>query len=197
MSHILILYYSRYGNTKTMAEKIAEGVEKNGQEARVRTVPAVSPNCEASEPDIPPEGHIYCSQEDLKECSGLILGSPTCFGNMAAPLKYFLDSTGDIWLNGNLIGKPAAVFTSTGSLHGGQETTLLSMMLPLMHHGMVLAGLPYSEKALHTTTSGGTPYGASHQAGDGSLGLSAEETELCVALGKRIAGLAVKLSATA
>ena len=115
---------------------------------------------------------------------------------MAAPLKYFLDSTGDIWLNGNLIGKPAAVFTSTGSLHGGQETTLLSMMLPLMHHGMVLAGLPYSEKALHTTTSGGTPYGASHQAGDGSLGLSAEETELCVALGKRIAGLAVKLSAT-
>ena len=193
MSHILILYYSRYGNTKAMAGKIAEGVEKNGREARVRTVPAVSPNCEVSEPDIPSEGHIYCSQEDLKECSGLILGSPTRFGNMAAPLKYFLDSTGDIWLNGNLIGKPAAVFTSTGSLHGGQETTLLSMMLPLMHHGMVLAGLPYSEKALHTTTSGGTPYGASHQAGDGSLGLSAEETELCVALGKRIAGLATKL----
>ena len=194
MSHILVLYYSRYGNTKAMAEKIAEGVEQSGLEARIRTVPAVSPNCEATEPDIPPEGHIYCSQEDLKECAGLILGSPTRFGNMAAPLKYFLDTTGDIWLNGDLIGKPAGVFTSTGSLHGGQETTLLSMMLPLMHQGMVLAGLPYSEQALHTTTRGGTPYGASHQAGDDSSRLSSEEAELCVALGKRIAGLASKLS---
>jgi len=194
MSHILVLYYSRYGNTKAMAEQIAEGVGRVGLEARVRTVPAVSPNCEATEPDIPPEGHIYCSQEDLKHCSGLVLGSPTRFGNMASPLKYFLDTTSDIWLNGDLIGKPAAVFTSTGSLHGGQESTLLSMMLPLMHHGMVLAGLPYSEKALHTTKSGGTPYGASHQAGDGSLGLSVEETELCVALGKRVAILAQKLS---
>ena len=194
MSHILVLYYSRYGNTKAMAEKIAEGVEQSGLEARIRTVPAVSPNCEATEPDIPPEGHIYCSQEDLKECAGLILGSPTRFGNMAAPLKYFLDTTGDIWLNGDLIGKPAGVLTSTGSLHGGQETTLLSMMLPLMHQGMVLAGLPYGEQALHITTRGGTPYGASHQAGDDSTGLSSEEAELCVALGKRIAGLASKLS---
>ncbi len=193
-SYILVLYYSRYGSTKAMAEKIAEGVEQAGLEAKVRTVPAVSANSEATESDIPAEGHVYCSQDDLKSCSGLILGSPTRFGNMAAPLKYFLDSTGDIWLNGDLIGKPAAVFTSTGSLHGGQETTLLSMMLPLMHQGMVLAGLPYSEQALHTTTKGGTPYGASHQSGDGSLGLSGEEEELCIALGKRIAGLASKLS---
>ncbi len=194
MSYVLVLYYSRYGNTKVMAEKIAEGVEQVGLAARVRTVPTVSPNCEATEPDIPSEGHVYCSQEDLKGSAGLILGSPTRFGNMAAPLKHFLDMTGDIWLNGDLIGKPAAVFTSTGSLHGGQESTLLSMMLPLMHQGMVLAGLPYSETALHTTTRGGTPYGASHQAADGNLDLSAEEAELCVALGKRIAVLAQKLS---
>lgn len=194
MSHILVLYYSRYGNTRAMAEKIAEGVELMGQEARVRTVPAVSPNCEATEPDIPPEGHVYCQQQDLRDCAGLVLGSPTRFGNMAAPLKYFLDSTGDIWLNGDLIGKPAGVFTSTGSLHGGQETTLMSMMLPLIHQGMILAGIPYSEQALHTTTRGGTPYGASHQAGDGNLGLSAEESELCIALGKRIAKLSLQLS---
>ncbi|MFT7300757.1 MAG: NAD(P)H dehydrogenase (quinone) [Porticoccus sp.] len=194
MSYVLVLYYSRYGNTHAMAEHIATGVEQGGLEGRLRTVPTVSPNCEASEPDIPFEGNMYCSAEDLKDCSGLIMGSPTRFGNMAAPLKYFLDMTGDLWLNGGLIGKPAAVFTSTGSLHGGQETTLLSMMLPLMHHGMVLAGIPYSEQALHTTTSGGTPYGASHQAGDGTRGLSPEEIELCVALGKRVAGLAKKLS---
>ncbi len=194
MSYVLVLYYSRYGNTRAMAEHIARGVELGGLEGRVRTVPAVSPNCEASEPDIPVEGSIYCSEDDLSRCAGLVLGSPTRFGNMASPLKYFLDTTGDIWLNGNLIGKPAAVFTSTGSLHGGQETTLLSMMLPLLHHGMVLAGIPYSEQALHTTTSGGTPYGASHQAGDGTRDLSSEEIELCVALGKRVAGLATKLS---
>ncbi|MEH6467127.1 MAG: NAD(P)H:quinone oxidoreductase [Porticoccus sp.] len=194
MPYVLVLYYSRYGNTRAMAEHIAIGVELGGLEGRLRTVPAVSPNSEASEPEIPVEGNIYCSDDDLSDCSGLILGSPTRFGNMASPLKYFLDTTGDIWLNGGLIGKPAAVFTSTGSLHGGQETTLLSMMLPLMHHGMVLAGIPYSEQALHTTTSGGTPYGASHQAGDGTQDLSSEEIELCVALGKRVAGLAIKLS---
>ncbi|MEH6468913.1 MAG: NAD(P)H:quinone oxidoreductase [Porticoccus sp.] len=194
MPHVLVLYYSRYGNTRAMAEHIARGVELGGLEGRLRTVPAVSPNSEASEPEIPVEGNIYCSDDDLSDCSGLILGSPTRFGNMASPLKYFLDTTGDIWLNGGLIGKPAAVFTSTGSLHGGQETTLLSMMLPLMHHGMVLAGIPYSEQALHTTTSGGTPYGASHQAGDSTQNLSSEEIELCVALGKRVAGLAIKLS---
>jgi NAD(P)H dehydrogenase (quinone) len=194
MPYVLVLYYSRYGNTRAMAEHIARGVELGGLEGRLRTVPAVSPNSEASEPEIPVEGNTYCSADDLSDCSGLILGSPTRFGNMASPLKYFLDTTGDIWLNGGLIGKPAAVFTSTGSLHGGQETTLLSMMLPLMHHGMVLAGIPYSEQALHTTTSGGTPYGASHQAGDGTQELSSEEIELCVALGKRVASLAVKLS---
>lgn len=194
MSYILVLYYSRYGSTKTMAEKIADGIESAGLEARVRTVPAVSANCEAIEPDIPMQGHVYCEHEDLVQCAGLILGSPTRFGNMAAPLKYFLDSTGDSWLNGDLIGKPAAVFTSTASLHGGQETTLLSMMLPLLHHGMVIAGLPYSESALHTTRSGGTPYGASHHAGDGSLAVSIEEVQLCVALGKRIANLAKKIS---
>lgn len=194
MSHILVLYYSRYGNTRAMAEKIAEGVELAGREAKVRTVPAVSPNCEATEPDIPPEGHVYCQQQDLRDCAGLVLGSPTRFGNMAAPLKYFLDSTGDIWLNGDLIGKPAGVFTSTGSLHGGQETTLMSMMLPLIHQGMVLAGIPYSEQGLHTTTRGGTPYGASHQAGSDNLGLSAEESDLCIALGKRIAKLSLQLS---
>jgi NAD(P)H dehydrogenase (quinone) len=194
MDYILVLYYSRYGSTRAMAEKIAEGVEKAGMEARVRTVPAVSANCEATEPDIPPEGHIYCSQEDIKNCAGLLLGSPTRFGNMAAPLKYFLDSTGDIWLNGDLIGKPAGVFTSTASLHGGQETTLMSMMVPLLHQGMVLAGLPYSEKALHSTTRGGTPYGASHQSGDGNIELTEDERALCLAQGKRMAELALKLS---
>ncbi|HEB28271.1 MAG TPA: NAD(P)H:quinone oxidoreductase [Porticoccus sp.] len=196
MPHVLVLYYSRYGNTRAMAEHIARGVELGGLEGRLRTVPTVSPNSEASEPEIPVEGNVYCSDDDLSGCSGLVLGSPTRFGNMASPLKYFLDQTGDLWISGGLIGKPAGVFTSTGSLHGGQETTLLSMMLPLMHHGMVLAGIPYSEQALHTTTRGGTPYGASHQAGDGTLDLSPEEIELCVALGKRVAGLAKKLSDT-
>ena len=194
--YILVLYYSRHGATRELAKLIARGVESAGIEARLRTVPSVSTDCEAVAPDIPESGDLYADLDDLAGCAGLIVGSPTRFGNMASAMKYFFDGTTALWLNGALIDKPAAVFTSTGSLHGGQETTLLSMMLPLMHHGMVLAGLPYSEKALHTTTSGGTPYGASHQAGDGSLGLSAEETELCVALGKRIAGLAVKLSVT-
>jgi len=194
MGYILILYYSHNGNTKKMAEKIADGVEMSGLEARVRTVPPVSNVCESSQSDIPDKGHLYCTQEDLRESLGLILGSPTRFGNMAAPLKYFLDMTGDIWLNGDLIGKPAGVFTSTGSLHGGQETTLLTMMLPLMHQGMILAGLPYSEQALHNTQRGGTPYGASCQTGGDFNDMTNDESDLCVALGKRISSLAKLLT---
>ena len=195
--YVLVLYYSRNGATRDMALQIARGVERAncGLEARVRTVPAVSANTEASEPAVPDAGAPYCSVEDLKHCSGLILGSPTRFGNMAAPLKYFIDTTGDLWLSGDLIGKPAAVFTSTGSLHGGQETTLTSMMLPLLHHGMVIAGIPYSEAALASTDSGGTPYGASHLAGMAQpQPLSDAEKTLCQALGQRIADLAARLS---
>lgn len=179
-----------------MAMHIARGVEMSqGIEARVRTVPAVSPVNEATEPAIPDEGAIYCSENDLKECSGLILGSPTRFGNMAAPLKYFIDSTSSLWVNGSLINKPAAVFTSTGSQHGGQETTLLTMMLPLLHHGMIMAGLPYSEPLLARTHTGGTPYGASHVAGmDSNQPLTDDETGLCQALGKRVADIARQLS---
>ena len=194
MGYILILYYSQNGNTKKMAEKIADGVEMSGLEARVRTVPPVSNVCESSQSDIPDKGHLYCTQEDLRESLGLILGSPTRFGNMAAPLKYFLDMTGDIWINGDLIGKPAGVFTSTGSLHGGQETTLLTMMLPLIHQGMILAGLPYSEQALHNTQRGGTPYGASCQTGKDFNDMTNDESDLCVALGKRISNLAKLLT---
>jgi len=194
---VLVLYYSRSGATRAMAQQIARGVELGGFEARVRTVPAVSPNTEASEPDIPESGDIYCTLDDLKACSGLALGSPTRFGNMAAPLKYFIDGTSDQWLSGNLINKPASVFTSTGSLHGGQETTLLSMMLPLLHHGMVIAGIPYSEPTLMSTKSGGTPYGASHAAGAHSDAvLSQDEISLCLAQGKRLAHLARCLEAT-
>ncbi|WIO73400.1 NAD(P)H:quinone oxidoreductase [Porticoccaceae bacterium LTM1] len=193
-NYVLILYYSRSGNTRTMAEQIAEGVEAAGMEGRLRTVPAVSTVCEATESDIPEQGDLYATKEDLRNCSGLILGSPTRFGNMAAPLKYFIDSTSEEWLNGDLIGIPAATFTSTGSLHGGQESTLLSMMLPLLHHGMVIAGIPYSEAALNRTQTGGTPYGPSHKAGTNSdIGLSKDEIELCRALGQRIAKLASKL----
>ncbi|HAI97755.1 MAG TPA: NAD(P)H-quinone oxidoreductase [Methylococcaceae bacterium] len=178
-----------------MANLVARGVEEvDGVEATIRTVPAVSTVCEATEDGIPDDGALYASLEDLKNCDGLVLGSPTRFGNMAAPLKYFLDNTSTIWLSGALIGKPAAVFTSTSSLHGGQETTLTSMMLPLLHHGMVLAGLPYSEPALLETASGGTPYGASHLAGtDNTRQLDEHESQLCLALGKRIATLAKKL----
>lgn len=194
--YALILYYSRSGATARMALEIARGVEQiGGMEARLRTVPAVSATCEQSEPDVPAEGAVYCTLEDLQHCSALILGSPTRFGNMAAPLKYFIDSTSSLWLNGSLINKPAAAFTSTGSLHGGQETTLLSMMLPLLHQGMVLVGIPYSEADLMHTSSGGTPYGASHMAGpEGKLPLSKEEQHLCQALGKRVASLAKSLS---
>lgn len=193
--YILVLYYSRNGSTFEMAKHIARGVEQaKGIEARLRTVPAVSTVTEATEPAIPDSGAVYCSEADLKNCSGLILGSPTRFGNMAAPMKYFLDGTSSLWLNGDLINKPAAVFTSTSSLHGGQESTLLSMMLPLLHQGMVIAGIPYSEAALSSTRTGGTPYGASHFAsGDSPTKLSGEEITLCQALGKRVATFALQL----
>lgn len=195
MPYILILYYSRYGAIANMANHIARGVaEVTGMEARVRTVPRVSTVCEAEESDIPSSGPPYATLEDLSDCAGLIMGSPTRFGNMAAPLKYFIDGLSSLWLSGALAGKPAAVFSSTASLHGGQETTLLSMMLPLFHHGMVLVGLPYTETALLTTRSGGTPYGPTHVAGDESKNpLTAEEIELCKALGKRVAAIAQKL----
>lgn len=193
--YILILYYSRSGRTETMARQIARGVEAvAGIEARLRTVPPVSTATEASLDTVPEEGPPYCEIEDLRGCAGLVLGSPTRFGNMAAPLKYFIDSTSDLWLSGALIDKPAAVFTSTASLHGGQESTLLSMQLPLMHHGMMIVGLPYSEEGMMTTDSGGTPYGASHWAGaDGSRAPGATELGLCRALGRRVASLAVRL----
>lgn len=194
--YILVLYYSRHGSVAAMADEIALGVESAGMEARLRTVPAVSTNCEATEPDIPAEGAIYCTYDDLKNCAGLILGSPTRFGNMAAPMKYFLDGTINLWLNGDLIGKPAAVFSSTASLHGGQETTLMSMMVPLLHHGMIIAGLPYSNPELTTTTTGGTPYGPTHVAGQDKKPLSAEEKTLCKALGKRLSLISQKLSVT-
>lgn len=189
MSEILVLYYSRHGATAEMARLIARGIEEvPGMQARLRTVPEVSAVCEATEDSVPTEGAPYVELADLKECSGLALGSPTRFGNMASPLKYFLDSTSPLWLSGSLIGKPAAVFTSTSSLHGGQESTLLSMMLPLLHHGMLITGLPYSETDLLHTEGGGTPYGASHHAGpDNNLPLSEAEHRLCIALGKRLA----------
>ncbi|BAZ93449.1 NAD(P)H dehydrogenase (quinone) [Thiohalobacter sp. COW1] len=189
MIEILVLYYSRHGATAAMARQIVRGIEQvPGVQARLRTVPAVSTVCEAREDSIPAEGPPYASHDDLRECAALALGSPTRFGNMAAPLKYFLDSTSSLWLEGRLIGKPAAVFTSTSSLHGGQETTLLSMMLPLLHHGMLVLGLPYSESELLNTRTGGTPYGPSHLAGaDSDLPLSESETALCRALGRRLA----------
>lgn len=194
-AYVLVLYYSRHGSTLAMAKQIARGVEQvAGIEARLRTVPAVSPVTEASAPAIPETGALYCSEDDLKHCAGLILGSPTRFGNMAAPMKYFLDGTSSQWLNGDLIDKPAAVFTSTSTLHGGQESTLLSMMLPLLHQGMIIAGIPFSEAALSSTGTGGTPYGASHVAsGVTPNKLSNDEITLCQALGKRVASLARKL----
>lgn len=193
--YILVLYYSRHGATAEMARHIARGVEMQGVEARLRSVPAVSAECEAVADSIPAEGAPYASLDDLKNCAGLAMGSPTRFGNMAAPMKYFLDGTSNLWLTGSLVGKPAGVFTSTASLHGGQESTLLSMLLPLLHHGMLIAGLPYSESALVETRGGGTPYGASHHAGaDGKRALDEHEITLCRALGQRLANLALKLS---
>lgn len=196
MSEILILYYSQGGAVRNMAQLIARGVESVANaKARIRTVPKVSANCEATEPDIPASGDPYVELQDLEQCIGLALGSPTRFGNMAAPMKYFLDGTTGLWLKGALIGKPAAVFTSTGSMHGGNETTLITMMLPLMHHGMVIVGLPYSEPALSATVSGGTPYGASHVGGAmDDKPITDDEKKLCIALGKRLAETALKLS---
>ncbi len=194
MIKILVLYYSRNGTTAEMAQHIARGVASvNGAEALLRTVPEVSSVCEKTAESIPTQGAIYATLDDLKQCHGLALGSPTHFGNMAAALKYFIDSTTETWLSGALIGKPAGVFTSTGSLHGGQESTLLSMMLPLMHHGMLLLGLPYTETALRETSSGGTPYGPSHYAMEHN-GLSAHEKTLCRALGARLASTALRLN---
>jgi NAD(P)H dehydrogenase (quinone) len=189
MTDILVLYYSRYGNVAKMAQQISRGIESvDGCTARIRTVPPVSTVCESTEDSVPSSGPPYATNKDLEECAGLALGSPTRFGNMAAPLKYFLDNTGDIWISGKLIGKPAAVFTSTASLHGGQETTLLSMMLPLLHHGMIIIGVPYSVPELTTTMSGGTPYGPSHTAGQNAKqDITPEEKQICLALGKRLA----------
>ena len=193
MTKILILYYSRNGSTAAMANLIARGVEAvSGAEALLRTVPEVSAVCEKTADTIPAQGAIYATLDDLKTCDGLALGSPTHFGNMAASLKYFIDKTTTVWFSGALVGKPAAVFTSTGSLHGGQESTLLSMTLPLLHHGMFIMGLPYSETALRETTSGGTPYGASHCAFE-QTDLSDHEKTLCIALGTRLAQTAQKL----
>ena len=196
MNEILILYYSQGGAVCEMAQLIARGVESvSGAKARIRTVPKVSANCESTESDIPTSGDPYCELQDLVECIGIALGSPTRFGNMAAPMKYFLDGTTSLWLNGALIGKPAAVFTSTGSMHGGNESTLLTMMLPLMHHGMLIVGLPYSEPTLSSTQSGGTPYGASHVGGAlDDKKITEDEKKLCIALGKRLAETALKLA---
>lgn len=195
MAEILVLYYSRYGAVAEMARRVARAIEEvPDMQARLRTVPPVSTVCEAVEDSIPSDGPPYATVDDLRDCAGLALGSPTRFGNMAAPLKYFLDTTSSLWLGGALVGKPAAVFTSTASLHGGQETTLLSMMLPLFHHGMLVMGLPYTEPDLITTTTGGTPYGASHLAGaNNKQPLSEAEIRLCRALGKRLAGTAADL----
>lgn len=194
MPYILILYYSRYGATAAMAAELARGVESvAGVEARLRTVPPVSPTCEATAPAVPAEGAVYCTENDLRDCAGLLLGSPTRFGNMAAPLKHFLDGTSALWVGGDLAGKPAGVFTSTASLHGGQETTLISMMLPLLHQGMVIAGVPYTEQTLNSTTAGGTPYGASHWAREQDTPLSSDEITLCRAQGRRLAELALRL----
>ncbi len=189
MAEILVLYYSRHGATADMAHHIARGVEEvAGMQARLRTVPEVSPVCEATQDDIPSAGPPYANHTDLKECAGLALGSPTRFGNMAAAMRHFLDTTTPLWTAGALAGKPAAVFTSTSSLHGGQEATLLSMMFPLLHHGMLVMGLPYSEPELISTSTGGTPYGASHVAGPNSdRPLSDEERRLCLAQGRRLA----------
>jgi NAD(P)H dehydrogenase (quinone) len=195
---ILVLYYSRHGATRKLAELIAQGIESvPGVDARLRTVPAISTVTEATAPAIPPAGAPYVELQDLAECAGLALGSPTRFGNMSSALKYFLDGTAADWLAGTLAGKPAAVFTSSGSLHGGQESTLLSMMIPLLHHGMMIVGLPYAHPELMTTSSGGSPYGATHWAGiDGDKAITDDEKRLAIGLGKRLATTAVQLAST-
>ncbi len=196
MPEILVLYYSHRGSVRALARQIARGIESTRQvTARLRTVPKVSPVCTASEPEAPGSGAPYVEAADLEDCIGLALGSPTRFGNMAAAMKYFWDSTAAQWSAGTLAGKPACVFTSTASAHGGQESTLLSMMLPLLHHGMLLVGLPYGETDLSSTRSGGTPYGASHLAGsEGNATLTEEERRLAFAQGRRLAAIALKLA---
>ncbi|MEP2653451.1 MAG: NAD(P)H:quinone oxidoreductase [Paraglaciecola sp.] len=191
---VLVLYYSRHGSTLAMAKKIAQGIEQQGHEARLRTVPEVSTNIGSQQAAVPFSGDPFVTQEDLQECCALALGSPTRFGNMAAPLKYFLDETSANWLAGTMENKPACVFTSTSSMHGGQETTLITMMIPLLHHGMLLCGLPYSNPQLHTTQTGGSPYGVTHlsQGKTGSK-LSEDEQVLCIQQGKRLALFASKL----
>jgi len=196
-TEILVLYYSRHGATRELARLVARGIGSvEGARARLRTVAPVSPTTEAVAPAVPDSGDPYARIEDLRECAGLALGSPTRFGNMAAPLKHFLDGTGALWLSAELAGKPAAVFTSTGTPHGGQETTLISMMLPLLHHGMLLVGLPFSEAGLHRTAGGGTPYGAGHVAGlDNDRPVDADERALAIALGRRLAEITLRLTA--
>ena len=194
MTEILVLYYSRNGAVANLARQVARGVEESGALVRLRTVPPVAAITQQAAPPVPDEGAPYVSRQDLAECSGLLLGSPTRFGNMAAPLKHFLDGLGAEWVSGTLVGKPAAVFTATSTMHGGQESTLLSMMLPLLHHGAMVLGIPFTEAALNTTTSGGTPYGASHVSGvDGQRALSADEKLLARALGRRVAQVALRL----
>ncbi len=192
--YILVLYYSRTGGTQNLATQIARGVDKvRGVDVRVRTVPPVDSAAERTAPVIPEDGAVYCEKAELADCAGLALGSPTRFGNMAAPLKHFLDGTADLWMNRTLVGKPACVFTSSNSLHGGQESTLLSMMLPLLHHGMLIQGLPYAEPGLEATRTGGTPYGVSHFAAEGA-NLSVHEAELAIAAGQRLAELTLRLN---
>ena len=194
MTEILVLYYSRNGAVANLARQVARGVEESGARVRLRTVPPVAAITQQAAPPVPDEGAPYVSRQDLAECSGLLLGSPTRFGNMAAPLKHFLDGLGAEWVSGTLVGKPAAVFTATSTMHGGQESTLLSMMLPLLHHGAMVLGIPFTEAALNTTTSGGTPYGASHVSGvDGQRALSADEKLLARSLGRRVAQVALRL----
>ena len=192
---ILVLYYSRHGSTEEMAKLIARGVEFSGYlDARLRCVPNVSSTAEAVDPEIPDTGAIFCDETDLKDCAGLALGSPTRFGNMAAPLKYFIDNTSSLWVSGSLVDKPFSTFTSTSSLHGGQESTLLSMALPLLHHGMLFCGIPYTDTKLRDTESGGTPYGSSHWSGtNGSKKITSEEKALCIAQGQRLATIASKM----
>lgn len=196
MIDILVLYYSQGGAVRDMAQYIARGVESvKGAQACIRTVPKISSNCEATEPDIPSSGAPYVNLQDLEACAGIAIGSPTRFGNMAAAMKYFLDSTASLWLKGSLIGKPASVFTSSGSMHGGNESTLLTMMLPLLHHGALIVGIPYSESSLSSTQSGGTPYGASHVGGTmDNQPITEDEKKLCIALGKRLAETALQLA---
>ena len=198
MTDILVLYYSRKGATAELARQVCRGIEAAGARARLRTVPAVAPVTERQAPQVPDQGAPYATHADLESCAGLVLGGPTRFGNMAAALKHFLDGTGSLWLSGVLAGKPAGVFTSTQSMHGGQETTLVSMMLPLLHHGMYIVGIPYTEPALMSTRAGGTPYGASHVAGDeAQVQLTEAEKSLAQTLGQRVASLALRLASDA